>query len=189
MGYGINRTTIIEIITGYSKWVEEYLNAGRRVYLMTFQFGHLGDNANFALPIMRREIERFYAILLTNIIRRPRNIKKLYDLPIMIVMPDRPVFKFYGNYKLSEIIPNAGVHYHGILIFPKEYRLRGSLVRHFRDHRNKYLGSHGTLTHFHTKRIRDVNNRPVDYVFKHMKRGSFSPDEIYILPRTGAEVL
>ena len=62
-----------------------------KIYLVTFQFNHLGKNGIAALEIMRKEIERFYVVLLSDVVRRPRRLSHLVKLPRLIAIPiDRP---------------------------------------------------------------------------------------------------
>jgi hypothetical protein len=50
-----------------------------------------------------------------------------------------------------------------------------------------YLGQHGKLTNIHVRRVKQLRDGIVDYLFKHIKRRSFSLDQVLILPQSVSE--
>jgi hypothetical protein len=177
-----------DLILGYTEWLHDLKNSDWKLYLLTFQFKHFGANSHHMLRSMHDEIERFYSVLLTRIVRRPRRLSQLDRLPRLIAVPDRPISKRRSDYRLADILPNDGVHYHGLFCLPPNNRLTESLVRHLRRHRKQYLGALGVLVNYHARRIRKLEDGVVDYVFKHVKRRSFSSDDILVLPKSHTEL-
>jgi hypothetical protein len=84
---------LVDLIEGYRYWIREQSKNGMNVYMVTFQFNHISANQKTALDIMSKEIERFYVVLLSDVVRRPRRAAHLANLPQLIAIPDRPTSK------------------------------------------------------------------------------------------------
>ena len=179
---------VTDIIGAYCNWIKENIETGMKVYLVTFQFNHLGKNGIAALDIMRKEIERFYVVLLSNVVRRPRRPSLLVKLPRLIAIPDRPTSKRISTYSLSDVRPNDGVHFHAFIAIPQVSRLQEDLVKHIQRNKMRFLGNQGKIVNIDVRPIVDPDGRLVDYTFKHIKRRSFSLDDILILPKSQSEL-
>ena len=158
------------------------------VYLVTFQFNHISANQKTALDIMRKEIERFYVVLLSDVVRRPRRAAHLVNLPQLIGIPDRPTSKRISTHRLSDIRPNDGVHFHVFVAIPQVSRLKDDLITHIRQSKKRYLGNQGKITKIDVRPVSDLDGRLVDYTFKHIKRRLFFLDDILVLPRSHSEL-
>ena len=180
----MNVEQVSDMIEGYTVWVQEYLDSGWKVYFLTFQFNHLGMHKRVTVLTMQRELERFYRTLLTRLIRRPARASQQNRLPLLIGVPDSPVNKHQSTATLADIRPNMGIHFHAILAIPRKSRLKCGLIRHIKQHQTVYLGRDGKLARIHVRRVRQLEDRIVDYLFKHVKRGTFSLDDVLILPRS-----
>jgi hypothetical protein len=176
-----------EIINGYESWIRGNTENDNEVYLVTFQFNHLSSNGRIALEVMKNEIERFYATLVTNMVRRPRRASQL-DLPHLIAIPDRPVGKRVSTYRLADVLPNSGLHVHALVAIPCKSRLQEDFVEHIQQNDKRYRGNHRKITKIDVRRAVELNGRLVDYTFKHIKRGTFTFDDILILPKSRSEL-
>jgi hypothetical protein len=179
---------LVELIEGYRGWIKEQSENGMDVYLATFQFNHISANQKTALDIMRKEIERFYVVLLSDVVRRPRRAAHLVNLPQLIGIPDRPTSKRVSTNCLSDIRPNDGVHFHIFVAIPFIFRLQEDLVRHIRQNKMRYLGNHGKIMKIDVRPVENLDGGLVDYTFKHIKRRSFSLDDMLILPKSQSEL-
>jgi hypothetical protein len=177
-----------DIIGGYQYWIKDNSETGKEIYLVTFQFNHISANPKTALDIMRKEIERFYVVLLLDVVRRPRRAAHLDNLPQLIAIPDRPTSKRASTHRLSDIRPNDGVHFHIFLAIPQVSRLKEDLATHIQQNEMRYRGNQGKIMKIDVRPVANLDGRLVDYTFKHIKRRSFSLDDILILPRSQSEL-
>jgi hypothetical protein len=182
------RMKLEEIIRGYESWIRQNSENGSKIYLVTFQFNHLSSNGEIALDGMKREIERFYATLVTNVVRRPRRASQIIKLPQLIAIPDRPVFKRVCTYRLADILPNNGLHVHALVTIPHKSRLQEDLVEHIQENEMRYRGNQGKIMKIDVRSVIDLNGALIDYTFKHIKRRTFSLDDILILPKSRSEL-
>src|ERR1700748_996496 len=81
------------IIDAYADWIGRMLQNCRSAYYLNFMFGQLPSGNRAKKEIMRNEVERVYAILLTREVRRPRSITSQGDMPRFFGCPDYPVPK------------------------------------------------------------------------------------------------
>ena len=176
---------VSRIIYGYTEWVQGYLDRGSKVYFLTFQFHELGRHKQATVMTMKTEVERFYRTLLTRINRWPGRQSQREYLPILIGVPDAPVFKRQSTATLSEILPNLGHHFHALFVIPKKSRLKTGLKRHVEQNQSRYLGYQRKLAKIHVKRVRQLEGGIVDYLFKHVKRRTFTFDDVLILSGVG----
>jgi hypothetical protein len=61
----------VELIRGYSQWVQEYVDKGWNAFLLTFMFQPMGGGNRAILNSMAAEVERVYSALITRVVRRP----------------------------------------------------------------------------------------------------------------------
>ena len=173
-------------IIGYTTLVKQYLDLGWEGYLTTMMFNHLSGNDRQKNHQMQVSMEGIYASFLTRIIRNPR--KSSSAKPILICCPDRPTRK-NKKIKLSEVITNDGLHYHGVLIVPLQSRLKIPVHQHFSENHNYYLRD-GILRRIDVRPfINDDVSTVVDYALKGLKTGRLPDDEnLLILPKTHLEM-
>jgi hypothetical protein len=157
------------------------------VYLLTFLFRPLGKGQRATVLIMQRELELFYAKLLTRVIRHPKREANQGRLPILIAVPDSPVAKHHPTGTLADVLQNNGIHFHGVMFVPKRSRIKGKLKRHVKENRRIYAPPDGPFTTIDVRRVREPEGRLMDYLLKHIKRRTFSLDDILILPRSTTE--
>lgn len=168
-------------IKDYQKWLVQWQKEGREIWFGTLQFNQIKLNKAGALAVMKTEMERVYNQLLPNISRNPTH-KCGDDLPVLIGYPDSPVSKHKPTARLGEIAPNNGMHYHFLLGLPATHRLKIPLDQHVTEKQHVYRGKHANVQTVHVKHINRVGGRLADYLFKHMKRGTYSRDDVLVLP-------
>lgn len=170
------------LIEEYQKWIEQMHADGRMIFFGTIHFNQLSGSKSLVTTIMQNEAERIYHQLLTNIFRNPRKMRDA-TLPILIGCPDSPVSKHKPTAMLAEIRPNDGMHYHFILSVPPSTRLRVPLEQHVRQKMDVYRGRRGTVSRFDLRPFEKIEGkRTADYLMKHLKRGTYTTDDILILP-------
>lgn len=184
----ITNALIRNIIKEYSKLIIPDSDIDFGAYLATFQFSHFWGNPDRACELMKKEIERFYAVLVTNVVRRPSRANP-EELPRLIAVPDRPVSKRKSTHRLRDVRPNDGIHFHALISVPVVSRLDCDLDVHVRENYQRYLGHHGDVAKIDIRPINDLGNRLVDYTFKHIKRRTFSLDDVLILPKSRGELM
>jgi hypothetical protein len=176
---------IKDLIRGYKNWITSGDDIDHVTYFATFQFHPLRLNAERTQETMKSEIERFYSVLLTNVVRRP---KRPEDFVRLIALPDRPVGKRKSTYRLNDVRPNDGLHFHAFIRLPIQSRLRCGLDTHVREHEGRYIGSQRKISKIDIRPITDLRGSLVDYTFKNIKRRTVSLDEVLILPKSGSEM-
>jgi hypothetical protein len=65
--------------------------------------------------------------------------------------------------------------------------LEGKLRKHIMRHQSQYLGQHGKLAKIHVRRVKQLDGGVADYLFKHIKRRTFTLDDVLILPQSLSE--
>jgi hypothetical protein len=169
-------------IKAYQQWLEDLHAKGWLLYYGTIHFNQLNHSTAIKLKLVQNEAERIYHLLLTNIIRNPMK-KHQTDLPLLIGCPDRPVAKHKPTARFAEMVPNEAMHYQFALSVPPINRLRVPLEQHVREKMEIYLGRHGVVSRFDLRPFPRVKNQRIaDYLFKHIKRGTYAIDDILILP-------
>jgi hypothetical protein len=79
------------------------------------------------------------------------------------------------------------VRHQTLTMIPRKSRLKGKLGRHIRRNRSRYLGQHGKLAKIHVRCVKQLDGRVTDYLFKHIKRRTFTLDDVLILPQSLSE--
>lgn len=160
----------------------------RSLWFGTLQFNHFNLGRKSTINAMQHEAERVYRGLLTNLVRNPRKARS-GDLPIFVGCPDSQVLKRKPTGCLAEMLPNEGMHYHFILAVPAITRLKMPLNLHVQQKMEVYLGSERRMSNFDILPLVQLNDtRIVDYMMKHIKRGTYSSDDILILPKNLGEL-
>jgi hypothetical protein len=183
---GYRHHTFNELISGYVEWLQKYELRDHEIYFLTFLFQHLRLPEELVIDTMKKEVERFYSVLLTRIVRKPQSDDAC--LPLFIAFPDRFVAKRKNSHTFANSRPNESVHFHALIAVPECSRLKTNLVTHLDIKKDLYLGVQGKMRELHAKRVDDLSGI-VDYTFKHFKRRTFSSDEILILPKSRSELL
>jgi hypothetical protein len=81
------------------------------------------------------------------------------------------------------------VHFHVFLLaVPQVSRLECDLIGHIYQNKKRYLGNQGKIMKIDVRPVEDLDGGLVDYTFKHIKRRSFSLDDILILPKSQSEL-
>jgi hypothetical protein len=175
-----------EIISAYAAFIDDKLDDGWRAYLLTFTFNQLPGKPVTAREIMRQELERMYATMVTRVIRKPRSPAAQELLPKWICFPDRPVPKGVRE-SPDRIAPNDGVHFHAIAVFHPKSRIR-TIRRHVRQYQALYMGHGGKVAGMDAVRIRRTSERATDYALKSYSRRRYDSDDFVIFPRSVTEL-
>src|SRR4051794_41037839 len=103
------------MVGAYDDWIIRMTLNSRSAYFLNFMFGQLPSSVPAKKAIMRNEVERVYATLVTREVRRPRSRRSQGDMPRFFGCPDYPVPK---RDKLSNrlVVVNEGMHFNGILV-------------------------------------------------------------------------
>lgn len=86
----------------------------------------------------------------------------------------------------GDISINNGFHFQGIALTPPVSRFRSTLDEHFRQEQHKYISD--KLARIEVQPITWDPAYVTDYVFKSIKRGLASDEDIIILPKTIREL-
>ena len=172
----------------YQHWIADLLDERIwKAYFVTFMYEPLPGGESALLRQMEREIERFYAVLLTQVVRNPRQPSQQSKLPRLFAAPDRPAPK-RDKQLLRDATINDGLHCHAVALIPRRSRLSTRLKRHVKDNLSLYRGSHNKLRRIHMKRIRHGPEKVADYLLKAWRRTASLSGELLDLPRTVSEL-
>src|SRR5829696_4827659 len=86
-------------------------------WLLTLMLHQVAGPSALVRERMREGVERFYATLLTRVVRHPRSPSSLGSLPVLVGALDLPVRK-RAKLPLSDWSVNGGLHAHGVLAVP-----------------------------------------------------------------------
>ncbi len=175
-------------VAHYIEWIEEHVEAGWKLYVITIMFNQLPGNQRVRLSIMQESVVKLYAIQLPRLVRRPRSPSSVGMMPIWIAVPDYPVHKTKKKDRLKDIVVNDGLHINVVVVVPPVTRLTESYRQHTRRNREGYLRAIPALQRVHLQRIKNDIPRAISYQFKSLVRRRASGDEILILPRTISEL-
>ena len=175
----------LELIRGYQRWIQDYINQGWRPYHISFMFHQLPGKQSSVLRQMRREIEGAYARLVTRFDRNPRSRAGFNFLPRMILFPDLPVYK-HEKKSIEDVSINNGLHYGGIALTPPVSRFQSTLDAHFHQDQDKYVNE--KLARIYVEPITWDPDYVTDYAAKSFKRGRVSDADIVVLPKTISEL-
>jgi hypothetical protein len=173
-------------IKAFKEMIERRIERnGWNGYLVSFMFHSVPGATTTKLQIMGEALYRFYATFLTRVARKPNSIFQLSQRPLFIAVPDYPVPK-RRKQKVSEVTINNGLHMHGLLVVPWESRLKEDVIRHVQKHDAMYRQAP----------LREIDIRPiekrlgfvVDYVFKSVKKGRVSWDDVIVFPKSSWEL-
>jgi hypothetical protein len=135
----LTSTLPTEIVQAYGTFIQEYVeDLGWDGYWVTFMFRNISRSKERKIEQMHREICRVYQKLATRAVRKPRSEKWVHLLPKGIFFPDVPGFR-KTKCKVAEVSVNDGIHVHGVMVVPKETRLKKPLDLHFMRKQKLYV--------------------------------------------------
>jgi hypothetical protein len=164
-----------QLIAGYTALVQQRIDQGFNAFLLTFMFKSLAGSRKAFLLQMNNEVQRLYSTFVTRVVRSPRSEFMKDALPMLITVPDRPVYKV-SKQKLSNLKINGGLHLHGILCVPRNSRLKIDVPTHFQVKRALYVKDR--LLRIDVEPI--YSAEVVDYAFKALKNGNATADDIQV---------
>jgi hypothetical protein len=174
------------LIAGYVGLLQQRVeNDGWNPYLLTFMFRHLPGKKDTQLLSMEQAVLRFYSTLLTRIVRNPHSAFQQSQRPILIAVPDYPVFK-HDKQKISDIAINDGLHMHAMLAVPWQSRMKEDIISHLQRYNRLYVKD--PFKRINISEIEDNIGRVGDYVFKSIKTVRCSWDDIIVLPKDRSEI-
>jgi hypothetical protein len=175
----------LALIDAYGDWLQQWLSEGWDGYLFTFLFNQLPGSRRAMVHQMHQQLERWYGMLATRIVRKPRSPGRASFLPKGIFVPDLPVPK-RCKVGIGDVSINDGLHVHGIVVANRWARLPETLDVYFQENLKKFLV--GKLRHIDVELIRDRPRYTVGYALKGLKRPTFSEDDVLVLPRAVSEL-
>ena len=184
-GFQPTRYIKLALIQAYGQWVQRQIDDGWDAYFFSFMFSQFPGSIRVKNQLMEREILRWYGRLATRTVRKPRSPQWAPLLPKGVFVPDLPVFK-RSKQNLRDVVINDGLHMHGIGVANRLGRIPESLDVHFAERLDEYLTSN--LRHIDVERITHMAKYVTGYGMKGLKRPTFSPDQILVLPRTLGEL-
>jgi len=175
----IARITPKQIIAGYSELVQRQIDhEGFNAFLLSFMFKPLAGSTKTRLIQMNDEVQRVYSTFVTSVVRRPKSPFRKASLPLLITVPDRPVYKLKKQ-RLSDVRINDGLHLHGILCVPGNTRLKVDVPTHFETKKAAYVNNR--LLRMDFRQLYSTNIAAVvDYAFKALKNGNATSDDIQV---------
>jgi hypothetical protein len=174
----------LKLIPAFGYWIRQQWNAGWDIYLFTFVFRQLRGPRDAKVDQMFQEVTRVYGRLASRMVRKPRSPRWASILPRGVFVVDRPGLKKRDR-KLPRrhVLPNDGLHVHGLVAAKRLGRIReSSLDQHFHHHMDEYLI--GTIDEIDVVQITNNPSYATQYGAKGLKRRTSSSDDVLILPRT-----
>jgi hypothetical protein len=128
---------------------------------------------------MKDEVQRVYSTLLTRVHRKPKTAST-DELPVLIGVKYLPVYK---RAKASGPMGscNGGLHLHALLLVPPASRLKGSLIDHFQEKPELYVGPGGSIRRSHVRPAIGDRERVADYVLTTVLNRRLSYDEAVLV--------
>jgi len=169
-----------EITSYYADWINDLCSTDYDPALLTFMFRGMKFSLKEKNSVMKDDISRFYARIVTRFVRRPNKAAGLSMRPILLAAADFPVYKLQKS-SLRDVQLNGGLHYHGIFLRPKISRFDGSLTALIRDNQKAFIaGTH--IERIHVVPIIDAPDYVTRYALKSLGRGAAPDEEVLILP-------
>jgi hypothetical protein len=136
---------------------------------------------------MHQHLEnRWYGRLATRTVRKTRSPVWAPFLPKGVFVPDLPVGK-RSKLGIRDVSINDGLHMHGIMVATRTRKLPETLDVHFEETLEENPKTYLTrqLRHIDVRRITHSAKYVTEYAMKGLKRGTFSEDDVLVLPRGG----
>jgi len=193
MDHKYHRAALIpQLINAYGEWVENYIDQGFRVYLVTFKFNNIPGSNTHKISEMLREIEnQFYPTLIKHVERWPLKPSRQRNLPRLLAIPDLPVQKTIKKLSARDIKINNRLHVHAIVAMAPTLRtlLNGAnLTKLLREKRHRFIGHFTSIADIDAVRIKSKVRFVTDYVFKSAKRNPALLDDVLILPKSFCDI-
>jgi hypothetical protein len=183
--YALEGYEVSEGASALAEWMEAGIQEEYEVFYINFMFDQLPGSRDAVLQQMRKRIhDGFYSKLCRFSAHHPKSPGERHRLAEAMLFPDLPTYKqtggslLYGN-------ANGGVHYNGAIRIPLSSRLRGSLQDYVEKNALDWRRE-GFRVNVQT--VSRSPERLADYATKTVKRGLASPDDIFLLPLSGAEI-
>ena len=171
---------IQRFIPGLAKWGEELCLQGRNCFLGTIQYEQL-DPLDGPIAFQQRQgVADICSLLIQQSDSRPRSPRRFQYLPTIIAIPDLPVAKYLKS-TVATFEVNRGLHWQWFSAHHPDSRVP-CMVTHFRDKKDFYKSKVPSLSLLHAKPVTYTPGYLMDYLVKHIKRGSFDIDDIMIFP-------
>jgi hypothetical protein len=174
------------IAAAHAAWIDTYVALSWEPYLLTFKFNHIPGSERRVAKVMRAEIERAQALLLTRATRRPRSVGQQGNLPIWICCPDMPVCK-RAKQSIRDILPNDGRHVHATLLMPPWSRIH-DVEEHFAQLHHVYIRASETLAAIDCVPVTRTPGYAHQYVMKAVLNGRLDEASWFVLPRSLSEL-
>jgi hypothetical protein len=178
---------LVQTITQWwSREVEEKVTKdGWNAYLVTFMFNHVSGLPAARLKIMQDSVCRCYSTLVTRVVRKPNSIHQLHLRPLLLSVPDYPVFKYEKN-GLTQATVNDGLHIHSVLVLPSESRLKEDVCSHVARKPRRYIKK--PLYSINFAAIENNAYTVTNYVMKSVRRGRCRWEDVFFLPKSPSEL-
>lgn len=134
----IAQSTPKQLIAGYAELIQQRIDEGLSGFLLTFMFKQPAGSPRALLLQMNDDVQRVYSTFVTRVVWNPRSEFVKDRLPVLITVPDQPVYK-ETKQKLSNLKINGGLHLHGVLCVPGNSRLKVDVPTHFEGKRALYV--------------------------------------------------
>jgi len=174
-----------DVILWWSKKIRQTVKRnGWNAYFVTFMYSHISGGPAVKIKMMQDSVCRFYSTLLTRVVRKPNSLSQLFNRPLMMAVPDYPVYK-HDKMRLQDVKVNDGLHFHAILAVPSESRLKQDVGSHVEQYSRLYIKP--PLWRIHVEMIERGTKRTVDYGMKSIKRRTCRWDDVLVLPKSPSE--
>jgi hypothetical protein len=174
----IAQSPLGQLIAEYTQLVQQRIDQGFDAFLLTFMFQSLAGSPKAPLVQMNHEMKRFYAKFLTRVVRKPKTQFMKDALPVLITVPDRPVYEV-AKRGLPDLKINGGLHINGILCVPRNSRLKVDVRTHFQVQRALYVTNH----------LLRIDVKPIYFasaagyaLFKALRSGNATVDDFKVYP-------
>lgn len=187
-------STAANLLHGPEHWLTEFahlvtdrLDNDWSGYMVTVMFSNIHGTRPSVLQTMKDDVARLYAILVTDVHRKPRTAPT-DELPVLLGALDLPVIKrrrIIGTHPSY----NDGLHFHGLVLLPPSSRLKQDLVEYFREKRGLYVRAGKPIERIHVQSVDRDPARATDYVLKTVRRGRLAYDDAFLVfPRARSEL-
>ncbi|MGY4512943.1 hypothetical protein ACVIN2_006397 [Bradyrhizobium sp. USDA 3650] len=176
------RDSFVREIDAFDTWISRMITGGRSAYFLNFMFRQLPESRRAKNEIMKDEVCRVYAMLVTREVRRPRSLGSKCAMPRFFGCPDLPVPK-RDKHNRRLVVANEGMHFNGVLVLSPFGR--GKLDPEHDLDAEPYVRSDGKLERIDVTPIE--YGSMAHYTFKTIERGG-DWDDILILPRSSSEL-
>ncbi|WEK04743.1 MAG: hypothetical protein P0Y65_00340 [Candidatus Devosia phytovorans] len=170
-------------IAAYQQMIRERIEQGWHPSLLTFTFNPMPDNRALPPEAIGKSLAQFYSLCLTRLIHHPHR-GPITNLPLMVGMPDLPLFK---HRKISVVATiNDGLHAHAVFLKPIRTRNGRTLASTLEENGNLFKDACHLMS-IHCADIKETPGKAVAYVLKSLDLKRFPGDDIWIFPKSRSE--